>query len=66
MVEMRNEYCSLRQWDDFFFCVEYCTSVELKCIKCGTLKKKTRYSEWNATEFKFPMRKHRLKIAERF
>lgn len=50
----------------FFLCVEYCTSVELKCIKCGTLKKKTRYSEWNATEFKFPMRKHRLKIAERF
>lgn len=31
-----------------------------------TLEKEIKYSEWDIIGFKFAMRKHRLKITERF
>lgn len=41
--------------------------MELKCINVGqTLEKEIRYSEWSINGFKLAVRKHRLKMTEKF
>lgn len=52
-----------RQWEDFF-CLEYCTDVELK--RGTNTRKRDKIFKWNTIGFKLGLRKHRLKITERF